>query len=292
MNSKAHVALKMDREIVDFLSQHGSFPSIKDREDEIINAEERLANKLVQMQAGLEAKFIQALRDRGSLPSNNQQQMKVISDILDIPFNEMKQVISDQGVDVAEIGRQLTFDDMVQQGLEISATGFNENVKQELAEKIYTFSDDTFNRIQGDFAKTLSSAYEDGIGIDDAARRLRTDFKGLRDHRLKNIARTEIQGAQNEGSQRTMEEVGTEYKQWITVNDGRVRGNDSDDMYDHTVLHGEVVKVNESFSNGLKYPGERSGAMGQWINCRCRERPYIPRRTENIITTPYYPSAA
>ena len=177
----------------------------------------------------------------------------------------------------------------MQQGIQATVSAFSERVKNKLKEKIYTFSQDTFQRIKGDFKTTLSQAYQEGVGIDETARRLREDFKNLRDHRLRTIARTEIQSAQNEGTNETMRELGVRYKQWLTVGDSNVRGNHPRDEYDHISLHGEVVQYDEPFSNGLMFPGDRTGDIGDWINCRCRMRPYIPRKDENILTTPYYP---
>ena len=203
----------------------------------------------------------------------------------------MRDIIANEGVEGAEIGRQLTLEEIAQQGLEVSFDAFSDGLKRELRDKFYTFSEETMNNIIGDFKETLSNAEDEGVGIDETARRLRRDFSNLRDHRLRLIARTEIQGGQNEGINETMIEQGVEFKQWLTVGDSQVRGNDPRDEFDHVVLHGEVVRRNEPFSNGLMFPTDRNGDIGDWINCRCRMRPYIPKRNENILTTPYYPAA-
>lgn len=282
-------AIQMTAKVVDFLVQHGQLPAVKDVDRRLLAVEQRLANKLIGLQGGLERKFIQALRERGRIPSNQRQQMDFISKIFDVPFEDMKQVISEESVEGMEIGRQLSLEDLMELGVEVTFRKFSEEVRDKLRDKVYEFSEDTFSRIKGDFAKTLSKGYEEGLGIDDIARELREDFKNLRDYRLKLIARTEVQSAQNEGSHQTLQEYGVRYKQWLTVGDDRVRGNNPTDEYDHVYLHGQVVRVDEPFSNGLMYPGERTGDIGEWINCRCRERPYIPKKGEHIITTPYYP---
>lgn len=282
-------AIQMTAKVVDFLVRHGQLPAVKDVDRRLLAVEQRLANKLIGLQGGLERKFIQALRERGRIPSNQRQQMDFISKIFDVPFEDMKQVISEESVEGMEVGRQLSLEDLMELGVEVTFRKFSEEVRDKLRDKVYEFSEDTFSRIKGDFAKTLSKGYEEGLGIDDIARELREDFKNLRDYRLKLIARTEVQSAQNEGSHQTLQEYGVRYKQWLTVGDERVRGNDPTDEYDHVELHGQVVRVDEPFSNGLMYPGERTGDIGEWINCRCRERPYIPKKGEHIITTPYYP---
>ena len=287
MNRK--IVDKMNYKVVEFLSKHGNMPAIKKVDERILKAEERLNNKLLKLQAGVEAEFIRALRERGYIPSNLREQKRFVSRIFEIPFREMRTVIADESVESAELGRQLTFEDLLESGFKIDFKQFSDEIRKKLWEKAYEFSADTFSRIEGDFVKTLATGYEEGLGIDEVARNLRQDFKKLRDYRLRTIARTEIQGAQNEGSHETMREYGVRYKQWLTVGDDRVRGNDPHDEYDHIHLHGQVVEFDEPYSNGMMYPGDRSGDIGDWINCRCRERPYIPRKGEIILTTPYYP---
>lgn len=50
--------------------------------------------------------------------------------------------------------------------------------------------------------------------------------------------------------------AGSQTKGWVTVGDGRVRPA-------HQKLNGEVVGIDETFSDGEQYPGEHD------INCRC-----------------------
>lgn len=282
-------AVKMGEKVVQFLVDHHELPAFKKQDDKVKEAEERLANRLINMQAGLEQAFIDELRTNGLLPENDEERKRLIARIMDTSFENMKEAIVDEGLDIAEVGRQMTFDDFASQGLSLEFTSFSEEVKDELYDKIYEFSDDTFSRIKGDFRKTLAEGYAEGLGIDDIADELGKDFDNLRNGRLQTIARTEIQGAQNEGSHRTMQEHNVEFEQWLTVNDDRVR---DDGEVSHVILHGEVVRVGEAFSNGLMYPGDRSGVIGEWINCRCRVRPYLPKEDEHITSTPYFPNAA
>ena len=51
-------------------------------------------------------------------------------------------------------------------------------------------------------------------------------------------------------------------KQWDSTLDSRTRES-------HQKLDGEVVGVNDRFSNGLLYPGDSNGTAGEVINCRC-----------------------
>ena|GEM_PF-6926046 len=50
--------------------------------------------------------------------------------------------------------------------------------------------------------------------------------------------------------------AGSQTKEWVTVGDGRVRPA-------HQNLNGEIVAIDEAFSDGEQYPGEHD------INCRC-----------------------
>ena len=51
-------------------------------------------------------------------------------------------------------------------------------------------------------------------------------------------------------------------QEWIATADSRTRES-------HVELDGEVVGINEPFSNGLDYPGDPAGDAAETINCRC-----------------------
>ena len=51
-------------------------------------------------------------------------------------------------------------------------------------------------------------------------------------------------------------------KQWDSTLDSRTRPT-------HQKLDGELVKVDEKFSNGLRYPGDSNGVASEVVNCRC-----------------------
>lgn len=57
-------------------------------------------------------------------------------------------------------------------------------------------------------------------------------------------------------------------KQWFAALDQRTRGS-------HRHLDGETVKLDEEFSNGLKYPGDPDGPGSEVYNCRCTMVPVI-----------------
>lgn len=280
---------KIHDKVLDFLIEYGKYPAFKKAENWQIRAERKLHRKLLKLQAGLEAEFIKELYRRGYIPSTPRERRRFVNRILMPVFNEMREVIADEYVENADTGRMIALRQLESAGLIVDYSVFTDEIKRRLWEKTYTFSERTFKRIAGNYAKTLAKGYEEGIGINEIARWLRHDFKNMRDYELKRIARTEIHGAQSEGNHETLREYNVRYKQWITAEDDRVRGNKPKDAYNHVVLHGQVVEFDEPYSNGLMYPGDRNGDIGDWINCRCVERAYIPSVGEIILTTPYYP---
>lgn len=281
---------EMTQEVLNFLSKYGNMPAIKKHPDDIIlKTERRLYNKFLRLQMGLESEFIRQLRELGILPSRPADQKALIYRVFGAAFENMFDVAREERMQMVELGRQLTIEDLKNFGIQVAFTAFSEIVKREIEERLYEFSKSSFEAIVNDFVETLSRGYTEGKGINEIAKDLRRDFKGLREYRLRLIARQEVQGAQNVGINETMKDYDVEYKQWLTVGDSRVRGRKSTDKYNHVVLHGQVVRYDEPFSNGLMYPTDRRGPIGEWINCRCRMRPYIPGYGEVILTTPYYP---
>lgn len=80
------------------------------------------------------------------------------------------------------------------------------------------------------------------------------------------IARTETLTAVSIGQAAAVKEAKTIIpnlkKMWITADDDRVRDS-------HKPLHGDIVGVDEPFSNGLQFPRDPSGEASEVIQCRC-----------------------
>lgn len=136
---------------------------------------------------------------------------------------------------------------------------------QELRQKVFQASERTMDAAIGDVTKTLAKAYEDGVGVAEAANRLKKDFNHLSNFQLKVIARTEMHGAQNVARLANMQNSTAEYKQWVAEEDPeRTRPSH---LY---TMDGQIVRVGDLFSNDLRYPGDTNGDIDEWINCRCR----------------------
>lgn len=144
----------------------------------------------------------------------------------------------------------------------------NPQIEDSLRYNTFQASDKTLNRVTENITNNLADSYHEGLGIRDAGRRITKEFSSLKGWESRRIARTEINSAQNEGAFSAYDELGVEYQMWWTGKDNRVRDS-------HRPLHGHIVAVGNTFSNGLLYPGDKSGPIKEWINCRCTSIPYI-----------------
>lgn len=120
-------------------------------------------------------------------------------------------------------------------------------------------------------ASAITQGVLQGESMDQVARRVRAvadmDYRAAM-----RTARTAMTSAQNAGrvdAYRRAEGMGVHVrKQWLATLDGRTR-------HSHRRLDGEVVGTDESFSNGLSYPGDPSGAGSEVYNCRCTLVPVV-----------------
>ena len=113
-------------------------------------------------------------------------------------------------------------------------------------------------------AETLQGILQ-GESMDKIAKRLRNVQEMNKTQAIRS-ARTLVTGAENKGrldSHRQAEEDGIILEEkWVATKDGRTR-------HSHAMLNGETKKTNETFSNGLEYPGDPSGRPEEVYNCRC-----------------------
>lgn len=113
----------------------------------------------------------------------------------------------------------------------------------------------------------LSRVLAEGIGEGEGIAKLTERVEGVYDeystYRAEMIARTEATSANNRGFIESYEQSGVaNAKEWISTGDGRTRDS-------HIDADGEIVGLDEEFSNGLEYPGDPSGDPSETVNCRC-----------------------
>lgn len=111
---------------------------------------------------------------------------------------------------------------------------------------------------------------EQGKGIDAVTEVIQEEFPELVQHEAQRIARTETLKAQNDANyQRLRNNETVEYKQWVATDDERTRDS-------HSELNGQITYIDGFFDNGLEYPGDTSGDIEEWVNCRCDMVAYYP----------------
>lgn len=120
-------------------------------------------------------------------------------------------------------------------------------------------------------ASAVTQGVLQGESMDKVAKRIRSvadmDFRASM-----RTARTAMTSAQNAGradAYRRAQGMGIQVrKQWLATLDQRTR-------HSHRRLDGEVVGMDEQFSNGLEYPGDPSGTGSEVYNCRCTLVPVV-----------------
>lgn len=146
--------------------------------------------------------------------------------------------------------------------------GTLEYTEEKLLNETFTASERTINRVDKSINKIITDGYKSGKGIDYVAKQLQERFSQLKDWEAVRIARTEIHTAHNQGIMKSYETLGVNYTQWNASHDKRTRTS-------HRLIDGEIIPFGGTYSNGCKYPGDKSGPIEEWINCRCSNAPFI-----------------
>jgi SPP1 gp7 family putative phage head morphogenesis protein len=132
-------------------------------------------------------------------------------------------------------------------------------IKKRAGELIKSIGDTTLEKLK----KTLAEGVAAGEKIPSLASRVSSVYDGAKGYRSELIARTETIKASNSGAYQAYKQSGVvEKKQWLATMDDRVRD-------EHAAMNGEIVGLNEAFSNGEMFPGEP--------NCRCTVLPVIEK---------------
>ena len=163
--------------------------------------------------------------------------------------------------------------DKLRKAVNIKATRYNlfgtlEEAEEELLTKTFIASQRTIARVASDINQIITTGYTSGKGINVVAQMLQTRFNQLETWEAKRIARTEIHNAHNNAVMKTYETLNVEYTQWIAADDDRTRDS-------HVEVDREIIRIGDTYSNGLQYPGDTSGPIEEWINCRCSNAPYV-----------------
>jgi len=148
---------------------------------------------------------------------------------------------------------------------EISGSTFEFNITSDiqswLDKKVDIFSEineTTFKKLKKDFSQSLA----DGETRPQLISRIENTFGNISKNRAATIARTEILGVTQKGTFEGYQQANLQIKIWVTVGDGNVRDS-------HAMQDGEERPINDTFTNGLMFPGDPSGPASEVVNCRC-----------------------
>ena len=241
----------------------------KSMEEQRQEWEDRLAPELLEFFEEESEKVISAFEEGGEeavrelLQEEEQEEMESILLSLAISVSEhfgeqeVERLEEEDIDDPEDIDFDLTEDEI-------------EEIEEYVHEQSRKIQDTTQEAIVGIIAEGLRdnlSNDEIADNIDEQYNKWTTTDEDRDKPRYRSITETEVHTNQERGilsggmAVVSASNVNLE-KTWITMQDDRVREN-------HVVLHNETVGQNETFSNGLRFPGDPDGSPEQIINCRC-----------------------
>lgn len=141
-------------------------------------------------------------------------------------------------------------------------------VQQFIADKTIRFQQEVWNR----YAEQVRAAVSDYYGSDASPSDLQAALDKIFEGRKRNaltVARTESHVVANQARIEAFTQADLEEHVWVTSRDEAVRDS-------HAALDGERVKIGDRFSNGLAHPGDYTGDLGEFINCRCDVLGVVP----------------
>lgn len=145
----------------------------------------------------------------------------------------------------------------------------NPRVASFLDAKVHKFSFETNNTTIRALKKQFSEALAQGEGIPQIEKRVRHVFGIAKRSRSVNIARTEVVGASNFGAHEAYKQSGVvEKEEWLATKDTKTRDA-------HAHMDGERKALDDTFSNGLRFPGDPRGTPEQICQCRCTVLPIV-----------------
>lgn len=113
----------------------------------------------------------------------------------------------------------------------------------------------------------LQQGLQDGDPLDALAGRVKAAFKQFSDARAESIAVTETNVATNSGRHGAMKLAKVPRKGWATSHLENTRASHIANEQLSDAENG--IPIDQAWPNGLMYPGDPAGAVGETINCRC-----------------------
>jgi SPP1 gp7 family putative phage head morphogenesis protein len=243
------------------------------------NNEQKLRKELAKYFQKIEKEVQQLLKEYGHTEHLLQGQLSIILSPIKASHGEYydiiaKHILREYDLGTAE-GDRLTFLNnpllttaVMNEIRRNNLFGTLKYTEDRLLNRSFIASESTIARVYESINEIITDGYKTGKGIDYVSQQVQARFEQLQTWEATRIARTEIHNAHNEGIMKSYETLGVEYTQWIAANDDRVRDS-------HAEIDGEIIPFGGTYSNGLAYPGDTSGDIEEWINCRCSNAPYV-----------------
>jgi len=243
------------------------------------NNEQKLRKELAKYFQKIEKEVQQLLKEYGHTEHLLQGQLSIILSPIKASHGEYYDIIAKHILREYDLGTQegdrLTFLNnpllttaVMNEIRRNNLFGTLKYTEDRLLNRSFIASESTIARVDESINEIITDGYKSGKGIDYVSQQVQARFEQLQTWEATRIARTEIHNAHNEGIMKSYETLGVEYTQWIAANDDRVRDS-------HAEIDGEIIPFGGTYSNGLAYPGDTSGDIEEWINCRCSNAPYV-----------------
>jgi len=252
---------------------------LKQNYDDRLAAETQLSNELSSLFIVTEKQILKNLQSYDEIPTDFYSIISPLDD-LRVVYSQLIAQTNEKHF-IQGYGRNATLIKLLEEEFNLNIAtkalnitrgndffGIDKATRENIKNKSFVASQGVMDRVNHNISKNLAQSYNDGVGIDNAARSLQKEFSKLSGYEATRIARTEINSAQNEGAFQAYYDFDISYHQWWTGQDARVRDS-------HRAIHGQITKVGSQFSNSLTRPGDRSGPKKEWIHCRCTTVPYL-----------------
>ena len=196
---------------------------------------------------------------------------KQIESILDTMHVEEFQTISEYLEKCYEDGFVGTMYDLQGQGIPLILPIDQEAIVRavqtdsKISQGLYTRLGEDVSELKKKITATVSRGISTGMTYQQMAQQLRNESK-IGYNKAVRITRTEGHRIQVQSTMdacyKAKDKGANVVKQWDATLDMRTRDS-------HARIDGEVRELDEKFSNGLMYPGDKNGAASEVVNCRC-----------------------
>jgi hypothetical protein len=149
--------------------------------------------------------------------------------------------------------------------IDLTTETFNwKRIESIMEDRTFQASETTLNRLHGDVLQRIEEGIREGRSLDKHDKELRKEFTDMTNNELRRISKTETHSVYQQSKHEALLQGNAPYKRWIH---GNVPIGPPREW--HEDMDGEVVPVDEPFSNGLMYPGDPDGDAEEVINCGC-----------------------